>query len=122
MAFDVEARFGEVARQIDVLMDGLAPDVISVDGSLDKTVESTRASLHKELERLGDRVLKADRRNQDQVKQQIQKVSEALYPMGKPQERVVNPLYLLSKYGPDFFSRLLETLDTDTRSHLLLDL
>ncbi|NNE70730.1 MAG: bacillithiol biosynthesis cysteine-adding enzyme BshC [Rhodothermales bacterium] len=122
MEFDVEARFGRTIGEVNKLIAPLTPEVVRVDASLKKSVEATRAALQNEIMRLRDRVLKADRRNRDQLRQQVEKVAEGLFPNGRPQERVISPLYFATKYGPDFFVRLMEDLDTDTRSHLLIDL
>ncbi len=122
MEFDVEARFGRTIGEINKLISPLIPEVVAIDASLKKSVEATRAALQNEIVRLRDRVLKADRRNRDLLRQQIEKVADGLFPGGKPQERVISPLYFTTKYGTDFFLRLIHDLDADTRSHLLIDL
>lgn len=122
MEINVESLFGRTIGEVNKLIAPLIPDVVQVDASLKKSVEATRAAMQNEIVRLRDRVLKADRRNRDSLRQQVEKVSDGLFPGGKPQERVISPLYFANKYGPDFFVRLMHELDCDTRSHLLIDL
>jgi bacillithiol synthase len=121
MELDVEERFDAMARQVDALVSALAPEIETVDASLKKTGEATRASVQKEIFRLRDRVHKANRRNQEQLRLSIEKVRGALFPDGTPQERLISPVYFVSKYGMAFFSDLLEDLDEGTLSHLILD-
>jgi bacillithiol biosynthesis cysteine-adding enzyme BshC len=122
MAFEAEALFGQALSQVDRVVERLAPDVVAVDASLARSVESTRAGLHKQLTRLRARVLKADRRGRGLLRKQIERVANALFPLGKPQERVISPLYFVAKYGPNFFVQLMDDLETDTRVHFLVDL
>ncbi|MBO6574835.1 MAG: bacillithiol biosynthesis cysteine-adding enzyme BshC [Rhodothermales bacterium] len=119
---DVEGTFGRTIGEVNKLIGPLAPVATAVDPSLKKSVDATRAAMQKELIRLKERVLKADRRNHDQLRAQVEKVADGLFPMGKPQERVLSPLYFTTKYGMDFYVCLMDRLDTDTRSHLLVDL
>lgn len=122
MEVNVEGLFGRTIGEVNKLIAPLIPEVARVDASLKKSVEATRAAMQNEIVRLRDRVLKADRRNRDSLRQQVEKVADGLFPNGKPQERVISPLYFANKYGPDFFVRLMNDLDCDTRSHLLIDL
>ena len=39
---------------------------------------------------------------------QLEKAQHNLYPLGKPQERVLNPFYYLVRYGPELIPTLLE--------------
>jgi bacillithiol synthase len=122
MEFEPEDRFAQALSQIDQVVELLAPDVVGVDASLARSMESTRAGLHKQLTRLRERVLRADRRSRGLLRKQIERVANALFPLGKPQERVISPLYFVAKYGPNFFVQLMDDLETDTRAHFLVDL
>jgi bacillithiol biosynthesis cysteine-adding enzyme BshC len=120
--FDLEARFGEATAHLDQAVIGLKETLTEVDPSLDKTVEATRAALIKEMERLRERVVRSERRRQEELRAHVDKVAGALFPGGGFQERVVTPLWFLNKYGPDFFVRLMEQIDVGSGRHQVVDL
>jgi bacillithiol biosynthesis cysteine-adding enzyme BshC len=120
--FDLEARFDEAAGHLDQAVTGLKETLTEVDPSLEKTVEATRAALLKEMERLRERVVRSERRRQEDLRAHVDKVAGALFPGGGFQERVVTPLWFLNKYGPDFFVRLMEQIDVGSGRHQVVDL
>jgi bacillithiol synthase len=91
-----------------------------VDPTLGGSAEATRTALLKEIEKLKGRVIKAEKRQQEQVQEQIERAQTNLFPSGKPQERVLSPLSFLNKYGPDLFTRLQKNLSLDTTEHQVL--
>lgn len=122
LGFDLDARFDEAAGHLHRALDLLRDPIATVDPSLGKTVEATRAALVKELERLRERVVRSERRRQDELRAHVDKVAGGLFPGGGLQERVVSPLWYLNKYGPDFFVRLADRLDVKAGRHQIIDL
>lgn len=122
MAVDVEARFAEATGQVHAALDALKPEIAEVDPTLAKAAEATRATLVRELDRLKERVVKAEKRGQDEVRAQIEKAQANVFPEGRLQERVLSPLYFLNKYGLDLPQRLAERLTLDTTAHQVLTL
>jgi uncharacterized protein YllA (UPF0747 family) len=122
LAFDLDAEFGKAQGSVHRMVGELKPVVTGVDASLGKTLEATRAALIKELDRLKDRVVRSERRSQEELRDQVLKVRAGLFPGGKLQERAISPLFFLNKYGPDFFLRLLERLPVETGAHVVVEL
>jgi uncharacterized protein YllA (UPF0747 family) len=89
---------------------------------LGRTAEATRAAIGKEVDALYGRIIKAEKRNQDTLRSQLEKVRSNLYPDGKLQERVLSVLHVMNKYGPDVPRRLLEVFPDDTTRHLIVEL
>lgn len=50
----------------------------------------------------------------------IRKISEALFPGGKPQERAANVMQFLNLYGPEFVRRSVEDLDPFKMQHQIV--
>ncbi|HET6567406.1 MAG TPA: bacillithiol biosynthesis BshC, partial [Rhodothermales bacterium] len=117
MDVDVDALFGTATGALHDTMNGLKQSVQVVDKTLAGSVDATRTALIKELEKLKGRVVKAEKRNQESVRVQLEKASASLFPAGKLQERALTPLYFLNKYGPDFLAHLQQTLSLDTTAH-----
>lgn len=117
MDVDVDTLFKEASTPVHQAVNGLKPQVEVIDASLGKATEAMRAALVKELERFKGRVVKAAKRNVDQVRDQFAKAQGNLYPDGKLQERRISALYFLNKYGLSFFEDLIDTLSLDTTVH-----
>ena len=54
------------------------------------------------------KILQAVKRQNEISLSQLAKAQQNLYPLGRPQERVLNAFYYLTRYGPDLVPRLLE--------------
>lgn len=95
--------------------------VAKVDPSLERTAEATRAALLNELEKLNKKILQAEKRNHEQMRDQLFRAQNALFPNGGLQERTLSVLPLLNKYGLDLMKRWTETIPLDTTSHQILN-
>jgi bacillithiol biosynthesis cysteine-adding enzyme BshC len=119
---DVEAAFGEASTQLHQIVNGLKEQVEAVDGSLAPSVEATRSALAGELDALKGRVVQAEKRNQGEVRAQLDKAAANLFPGGEMQERALNVLYFLNKYDFDLLDRLAEELRPDATEHQVVEL
>ncbi len=122
MEVDVEDAFQEANRQLHQALNGLKPQVEQVDATLGQTVEATRAALAKEMGRLQGRVVKAEKRSQGEVRAQLEKARNNLFPEGVLQERTISALYFLNKYSPALLDELQRTLSLDTTAHQVVAL
>jgi len=120
MDIDAEAIFSRAAQHLHDAINTVAPAIESVDKSLVKTAEATRAGLMKEWYRLRDRVIKAEKRRHDQTHDKMRRTQANLFPSGGLQERLISPLYFANKYGLDFVTRLLHEIQLDTTEHQVI--
>ncbi len=119
---DIEAAFREAARHLHTAVNQVKPVAEQVDRSLGKAAEATRATLMKEFDRLKERVIKAEKRHHDTLRDQLHKARVNLFPDGKLQERVLSPLYFMNKYSPALLARLHDDLSLDTTEHQVVEL
>ncbi len=117
MDVDVDAIFGEAQPPIHQGLNGLKTHVTDVDRTLGKSVEATRAAIVQELNDLKERVVRAEKRKQEELYAQLQKAHVNLFPDGRPQERVVSVLYFLNKYSPALLDQLRDALAPDATAH-----
>ncbi len=122
MAVDIEAEFESAAGNLEGVLSGLQSVIEKIDPTLVRSAESTRAALEKELFRLRDRVVKAEKRRHEEIRGQIDRIHAHLLPQGIPQERLISPLYYLNKYGPGLIAALERTLSTATTEHQMVAL
>ena len=116
-----DVQFDAAAAHLHEAINQLKPFLKEVDPTLVKSAEATRAVLLKEFDRFRHRVIKAEKRNHEQVRAKLDKAQLNLFPGGKPQERAISVLYFLNKYGPEFIRELEGALSLDTGSHQVLN-
>lgn len=122
MEVDVDDVFQTAMRHVHEAVNGMKSDVESVDRSLVSSVESTRAALSDELDSLKTKVVRAEKRQHDELRAQLEKARVNLRPQGSVQERVINVLYYLNKYSLDLLDDLKDGLSPDTSAHQVVEL
>lgn len=122
MEVDVDAAFGEALPQVHRAVSALKQTAQAVDPTLGKAAEATRAALMGELNDLKSRIVRAEKRSQDALRQQLDKAYANVRPEGTWQERLVSVLYFLNKYSPALLTDLRAALSPDTRAHQVVEL
>lgn len=122
MEVDIDEIFQEAMRPIHESINDLKPQVEAVDRTLTQSTEATRATLIEAMNELKHKVVKAEKRQKEEVRAQLEKAHANLRPGGTLQERTVNVLYYLNKYSPQLLDDLREVLSTDTAHHQVVSL
>ena len=122
MEKEIDDLFEDAGRQLHKAINTLKPRLSEVDATLTQSAEATRTALMKEINQLKSRVMRAEKRNQDDVRTQLEKARVNLFPAGLPQERALNALYFLNKYSPSLLGELEATLSLDTTAHQVVSL
>ena len=122
MEAGVDEAFQKATTQMHKALNDLKPEVEGVDRSLTSSVEATRAALVEEMNDLKQRTVRAEKRQQEEVRAQLQKAHVNLRPGGTLQERRINVLYYLNKYSLDLLGDLRAALSTDTSAHQVVSL
>lgn len=108
----------EMEAQLKSFSQGLQKYVAQWDPTLIKTVETTVNSMIHQVDGLEKKILSAHKKKNDTLRQQLYRLSANLYPSGVYQERVINIVPWLCKYGPDFLKELSSIVDVSNPSHL----
>jgi bacillithiol biosynthesis cysteine-adding enzyme BshC len=122
MEVDVDAAFSDTVPQIHKAINALKPEVEAVDRTLGASAEATRAAIVDEMDKLKQKVVRAEKRQQDEVRAQLEKAQVNLRPRGTLQERMINVLYFLNKYSLGLIDDLQHQLHTDTSVHQVVEL
>lgn len=85
---------------------GLRQGAVSIDPTLKRPVESAQHAALAGLQDIEKRILAHLTQQNDIVAQQLAKSRRSLYPLDKPQERVLNVVSYLVRYGPPFLAAL----------------
>jgi bacillithiol biosynthesis cysteine-adding enzyme BshC len=122
MEVDVDALFSDAMPDLHKAINALKPEVEAVDRTLGSATESARAAIVDEMEALKQKVVRAEKRQQDEVRAQLEKAHVNLRPGGTLQERMINVTYFLNKYSLGLLSELRHSLRTDTSAHQVVEL
>lgn len=91
----IGAQIGELTKAVQAL-----------DPTLKGTVGHVRSVAFDALDDVERKALHAVKRENEIALQQLEKAHVHLFPDGQPQERCLNALYYLSRYGPDFIAEV----------------
>jgi bacillithiol biosynthesis cysteine-adding enzyme BshC len=105
---ELEAAFETARQQLNNLVTCLRPVVERIEPTLGPATEALGAALRHELEHFEGRVLKAAKQREATLHHHLARLHASLFPNGVLQERVLSPVYFLSKYGPVLIPQLYE--------------
>ncbi len=108
----------DVARRAEALKLELARLDPTLAGAVDTTVERVREV----LKSLHHKIVHAAKRKDDTLRRQFNRTRNLAFPEGHQQERVLNLLFALNRYGIGLGDRLVDTLPVDTGRHYVLTL
>ena len=111
----------EKREQIRESLNELENELISTDPTLKPNLENTRGKIDYELKRLGEKLFQAHRQKNQLLKEQVYKAKNNFLPENKLQERVLNLLPFLIKYGFEFVDFLYDKVNIEKIDHQLLE-
>jgi uncharacterized protein YllA (UPF0747 family) len=109
---DLLARLAEVEDTAREGLEALRPSFVGLDASLGKGLDATAQNVVFSVGKLRERVLAAAARSDDAFGRDLDRLTAALLPGGKPAERVYSPLVYLPRHGRE---RLREKLLEEVR-------
>jgi bacillithiol biosynthesis cysteine-adding enzyme BshC len=109
---------GTITESLTSLKDGLA----SIDPTLVPALEHSLTKIHNILAILKEKTLAAQKRQHEIVLRQLEKAAGSVFPHSTMQERELNIIYFLNKYGLEFLRWLRGELITDRFMHQVIDI
>jgi bacillithiol biosynthesis cysteine-adding enzyme BshC len=110
--------FGTVSESLTSLKDGLQ----TIDPTLVSALENTLLKMQNAIDSLKDKTIAAQKRQHEISLRQLDKVSISIYPNSNLQEREINIIYFLNKYGLEFLRWLNNELVIDKYMHQVINL
>ncbi len=108
---DVRRSLGEIRGAIGKGAGALAKASQVVDPTLKGPVTHARNAAFSAFDDAERKILQAVKRQNEISLGQLEKAQQNLFPLGKPQERVLNAFYYLSRYGPELIPAMLDAFD-----------
>ncbi len=98
----------------------LTPQVLAIDGTLEKPWNKTQDSVRRALDNFASRLAAAAARSDEVRLGRLEKLRQAVLPLGKPQERTLCSASLFGRFGDRFGEELFAQLDLNPGTlHLL---
>jgi bacillithiol biosynthesis cysteine-adding enzyme BshC len=117
---EVGNRFDRLESAIDSRLGEMEEPLKSVDPTLVGALGTARKKIQYQLENLRSKFVSAESRRREILTRQVDSLLVTLYPSGGFQERQINILYFLSRYGPEFLEQLYDAIDLSDPDHRLL--
>jgi bacillithiol biosynthesis cysteine-adding enzyme BshC len=105
---EVRRALGEIRGVIGKGSGALTKAAQGIDSTLKGPVSHARNAAFSAFDEAERKILQAVKRQNEIALGQLEKAQQNLFPLGKPQERVLNSFYYLSRYGPELIPALLD--------------
>lgn len=93
---------------INSIFDRIKLNAYKVDKTLEAAAEASQTKTMKHLAHLENKLIKAEKRNQQTAIEQLENLKKRLFPGGALQERIHNIAPMYVNYGDDFIASLIE--------------
>ncbi|MDH3890214.1 MAG: bacillithiol biosynthesis cysteine-adding enzyme BshC [candidate division Zixibacteria bacterium] len=118
----LEKEFTQLRQDVEYHVNKFAEESLRFDPALKKSAEQTHGKIDFVLKNFESKVFAAHKKKSQQVRDRIYRLHRTLYPNRGLQERCLNISYFVSRYGMKFVSYLYNILDSEEKSHQLVDL
>lgn len=109
--------FDRIKKTIGAELDMLQDVLQGSDPSLANALQRGREKIFYHIHGLEQRFLSNHAQRQETITRQIERATNALAPYGKRQERILNLLSFLVKYGPELLTRCYQRIRFDATEH-----
>ena len=117
---EVERTIEETKQAITDHLAAVSVGVAKVDPTLVGAVETTKDRMDRDLKKLGNKIIQAAKRRDETVQRQFRRARSQSFPNGAPQERAVNCIYFLNRYGLQLVDHLIKQLPPKLGQHGLI--
>ncbi len=115
--------FETAEAQVKNAMAQLDAELIRIEQSLSQTRQTIEGKMLFQLNQLKEKAFRAQKQRENDFLSQMEKCEANLLPSGKLQERALNVMYFLNKYGMSFLQTVQETIETSGWSaHLIVEI
>lgn len=103
-------------------LQSIKKEIMGFDPTLEKSVALASRRMDQQMKFLEEKILRAVKKRNKTITQQLQKAKNNLYPGNRLQERIFNIVPFLIKYGYPFLDKLYETIDLEDYDHQVIKL
>ncbi len=119
---DTARLFADVEAEINTELDRLDQNLSALDVTLGANLAKRRRKMIYHIGAMRKKAYRAELRKSETINARISAAFSTLYPEGHLQERSINVVTYLNKYGANFIDWLYQSIDLDDRGHRLIHL
>lgn len=118
----IDRLFGETAQIVHDALNELRFAIKEIDPTLMGPMDNVKSKFDVNLGVLKEKSLAAQKKRNEVAMRQIEKAANVMLPGGSLQEREINVLHYMNKYGPDLIRWLMGEIDITGFKHQVLSL
>lgn len=119
---ELEGELQEIETYLMAKYEGIKKEASAVDSNLESIVDKNLEIHRKQFEFLRKRTEKSIRDKNERQLSRFDLIENSIRPNGGPQERTLNILYYMNRFGPDFVNRLTDLPFTFDGTHKVVHL
>ncbi|KQU60467.1 bacillithiol biosynthesis cysteine-adding enzyme BshC [Rossellomorea marisflavi] len=119
---ELEGELQEIETYLMAKYEGIKKEASAVDSNLEPIVDKNLEIHRKQFEFLRKRTEKSIRDKNERQLSRFDLIENSIRPNGGPQERTLNILYYMNRFGPDFVNRLTDLPFTFDGTHKVVHL
>ena len=116
----LEQSFQDTLQHIEGQAARMKASVTAIDPTLVGAVDTTVDRVRDTLKSLQGKIVQASKKKDETLRRQFTRTRALTFPGGQPQERALNLVFFLNRYGPSLPARLLEALPALADQHYVL--
>jgi uncharacterized protein YllA (UPF0747 family) len=117
---DLDKRLKDTAQSVSRNLTELENVVISFEKTLADTVQNVKGRIQGQIDLLEKKIVQAYKKRNEVMRQQLYKAQNSLNPNSHIQERELNIVPYLFKYGFEFTDRIYEAMDITDFDHQII--
>jgi bacillithiol biosynthesis cysteine-adding enzyme BshC len=117
---DLERTFDQTELLMSDQVARLRQAVTTIDPTLSGAVDTTLDRMRDTLKTLHNKILQASKKKDETLRRQFVRTRNLTFPDGAPQERVLNVVFFVNRYGPALIPRLIDALPPLPDRHYLI--
>ena len=119
---NVDDIFNETQNEIDLTFDRLREKLFALDKTIADTSKKYRGKIFNALNELKGKAEQAQNQKFEVTLRQLDRASTIIFPAANLQEREINFIYFVNKYGEEFLKKLFDELEIDRFEHQVIEL
>jgi bacillithiol synthase len=119
---ELEGELQEIETYLMAKYEGIKKEAAAVDSNLEPIVDKNLEIHRKQFDFLRKRTEKSIRDKNERQLSRFDLIENSIRPNGGPQERTLNILYYMNRFGPDFVNRLTDLPFTFDGTHKVVHL
>ncbi len=109
--------FEESKMKLKEILDDIENKVQNVDLTLKNNFETVKNKIYYQVENIKHKTIEMEKKKFSTISNQIEKSANSFFPNDNWQERELNVIYFLNKYGILFFEKLFEEIEIENFNH-----